>query len=248
MHLNMQVFKHGKPIYWIIGAVIIFVIFWKVASGSSKSSGTGTITTVSSGPTDAQVNAAAGVSAAQLQANAEIASQQIAANAQIAGGELALAAQRDVTAGGVATATLEQQAHIYDTSAAADVAHYTAGLDANVALAGINAQQAIAFNQNEYSFATARVAAETSLASQEIQAGVIRSSFDLQSHLSDNQALVFNTASNNQRIAYVAGEAFGNLDKVKANDRDNIAALALAASTGTAITYRDASSGSFTTQ
>ena len=237
MHLNMHVFKHGKPIYWVIGGLVIFYLFYRIASGhKSTSSSTGTVTTVSSGPSDASVAASSAITQAQ-----------IAANSNDNAATLAYQTAHDANAAGVAVATLDAQAHMYDTSAAADVGKYTAGLDAQTTLAGITAQM----NENqvnaEYSFATAKVAAETNLAGQAIQASVINNSFATQLEMAKGQNETTIALSNNETKAFVYASTLANLGQVPSGDRDNLVALANANATGAHVTYVDTANGSFKT-
>lgn len=241
MKFNMEVFKKGKPIYWIIGAIVIFVIFYKIASGpsaSSKAASTsGGVTTINTGPSDAQIAAAAGISAAQIQANA-----------QVAGAQLAFAAQKDANAAGVAVSQLEAQAHMYDTAMSADTAKFLAAQEGQIAMAGITAQQNIAFSNNEYSFATARVAAETSLAMTKIQADMVNNGYATQLAMAKDQNATTIALGEQQRRAYTTAALVSGINSAPAVDRDNMLALIAATSSGQSITYHDSGSGSFTLQ
>lgn len=175
MKINWQVFKKGKPIYWIIGAIVLFVIFYLLASGGSKSSGSssGGVTTVNTGPSDAQVAAGAQVQMAQLQA-------QAAVNAASAN----LAAEQTQANAAVAVATLQAQNDALATTIGGDVAKYTANLDATVQQSAITAQMQAIQTQAEYSFATAKTAAETNIAIQQINANVFANQLE-----ANNEAL-----------------------------------------------------------
>lgn len=234
MKINWAVFKKGKPVYWIVGAVVVFVVFYMIASkgsGAAKSSGAsaGGVTTISTGPSDAQISAAAGISAAQIQANATVAQ-----------GQLALAAQKDGNAAGVAVASLGAQVDMASIIASSETALGLGRMEQSIQLAGITAQQNISQINAEYSFATARVAAETNLATTQIQADMVNNSFATQERIAQGQNATTIALSNNQTKAFIAASA---LNSVLPVDRDNIAAIILA--DGNSLKYTDRGSGSF---
>lgn len=130
MKMNMSVFKKGKPVYWVVGGVVIFVVFYLMFNkGASGSSG---VTVQNTGPSDAAVAASTSLAAMQTQASA-----------------------------GVAIATLQANSQTSQTQAAADVAKYQASLDATTAAQYYQTQKEITAINGEYTFDTAKVAAET---------------------------------------------------------------------------------------
>lgn len=142
MKMNFAVFKKGKPIYWVIGGIVVFALFYLMFNkGAGSSSG---ITTVNAGPSDAAVAASTQLALAQTNANA-----------------------------GVAVATLQYNGQLAQTQAAADVAKYTANLDAATSAATLDTQKAIAAINAEYSLDTAKVAAETNIAQWTLNANVL---------------------------------------------------------------------------
>jgi len=227
MALNLDVFKKGKSVYWIIGAIVLFVIFYLLASGGSKSTGSGAVTTsvINSGPSDAQLAAGAAVQTAQIQAS-------VAANESAA----QVAAIQSQTNAQVAIATLQFQGDLANTQAGADVAKYVAALDANVATSSFTAQTNALQIQSEYSFATAKVAAETDLAKN------YQNNTLLLNQLQTNAAMFHDQVQGLNFQALV-----GQIGAVKSNDRDNAFALAAASLQPGGTSYHDSGSGSFTT-
>ena len=155
--MNFAIFKKGKPIYWIIGGVVVFGLFYLAFNKGGSSSGGG-ITSVNTGPSDAAVAASTQLALAQTQANA-----------------------------GVAVATLQYNGTIAQTQAAADVAKYTAALDAQTSAATLDTQKAIAAINAEYSLDTARVAAESNLAQWNINANVLTTQMTTQAQMFSDQ-------------------------------------------------------------
>lgn len=144
---NWKVFKKGKTLYWILGAVVLFVIFYLVASGGSKSSGSGSsgVTVMNAGPTDAQVAASAQAQMAQISGHYQLA---------------ALTAQADRD---VAVATISANAATAQNTAAAQTAQNIAALQAGVQTADINAALEATRIQSEFSLETSRVAGQLNL-------------------------------------------------------------------------------------
>lgn len=214
MKFNWSVFKKGKTVYWIGGAVILFVIFYLIASKGASSGGdsadtSGGLIYQPSGPTDAQVQASAAISAAQIQANSQ--TQQY---------QLQLAALQQQGASDVALATLQAHSQDLATQAAADVTNRQTDAASAVSMAGLTAQTNIAQLQAEYSYDTAKAANEaaitinannnaTSIAGRQIDASTLHD--QLQTNLQ-----MFAIQSNNL-ITQSAIAATANLKK---GDRD----------------------------
>lgn len=121
MKLNFKVFKKGKPIYWVIGGIVIFVLFYMMFNKGAGSSGG--ITTVNSGPSDAAISASTQLALAQTQANAGVAMAQLQYNGQIAQTQAA--------------------ADVAKYTAALDANTAAAALATQKAIAGLNAEYGI---------------------------------------------------------------------------------------------------------
>lgn len=171
MKLNFSFLKKGKTIYWIVGAVVLFVVFYLIASRGSSSENVGGITTITAGPSDAQVAAATQLAMANIQAS--IASNQTAAE---------LAALKEQSARDVALGALQQTIDLANTEAGK-----------TVALANFNAQKEIAALQGEYDVATARVASETEIKSNQIQADMFASQLEANRQMFADQVSALNT-------------------------------------------------------
>lgn len=215
MKLNFAIFKKGKPLYWIIGGIVVFVFFYLIfnkGSSSAGSSGGGGITTINSGPSDAQIAAATQIGVAQIAANTQ--------NAQIAGA--------------VAIATLQQQGQLQQTYAAADLAKFTAGLDAATASKTLDTQLEIAGLNAEYNFSTAKLAAD-----------VTRDQFLSNERIVKGQLETNAAMFKDQVDALKFQSMVGAIQFAPEVDRDNMLALLAATSSGTSLSYYDAGSGSF---
>lgn len=170
MKFNWKIFKKGKPIYWIIGAVFLFVIFYLISSGGSKATtSSGGITTINTGPSDAQVAA-----------SSQIALAQISAQAMQSQAALEYQAVQERTAGEVAIATLDIQSRLAESRLASETALGLGSQQITGQLAAINAQMKSAEMQAEYSFATAKMASETNLAMYGLDTQVAMKNIDAQ--------------------------------------------------------------------
>jgi len=251
MKFNMKVFNKGKPIYWIIGGIFIFVVFYyfisKGSAAPSNSSGSG-ITTINAGPSDTAIAAQAGVAMAQIQANA-----------QVDQSNAALIAAKDANAASVAITAYQFQGDLAATQAGADVAKYLGALDAQVQVAGLTAQTAWINTQSEYSFATAKVAAETdyakakltadsNLAQWALNADVLKTQLNTQAEIATTQLTTQAQMFTTQIEGLTQQSLISQISSAPEVDRDNLIALMAASLTGTGITYSDRGSGSFTTQ
>lgn len=163
MKLNFSFLKKAKPIYWVVGAVAIFVLFYVIMNRGGKASNSGGgITTIVSGPTEAQTMASANLAMAQIEANAATQNMQ-----------LQLAAIKEQGAVDVAIANLGAQYSMAETQAQADVAKYLAQTEGTIQLAGLDAQKEIAQMNAQYSYDTARLASEVAISSREIDAAIL---------------------------------------------------------------------------
>lgn len=168
MKLNFKIFKKGKPIYWVIGAVVLFVIFYFVASRGSSNS-TGGVTTIQTGPSEA-------MQAAQLQYNAQIASANVAAQMQ---------ANQNLTDFRIAELAASNEAS--NIQASADVAKYVASLDAASTAKALETQQNIYDLQGQYSLETARTAAQAQLGLAELQASMFNKQLETNAQMFGDQ-------------------------------------------------------------
>jgi len=151
MKLNFSIFKK-KAVWWGLGALVIFYIFYRLISGGSSSA---TVVASNSGPSDAAIQANAAQSMAALQYGAQTTAAQTQANAE------------------VAMAQLSANSTNIQTQAAVDLGKYTAGLDAQTQAAALTTQQNIAAINAEYSFDTAKVTAATNIAQWGIMANMM---------------------------------------------------------------------------
>lgn len=183
MKLNFSFLKKAKPIYWVLGAVAIFVLFYVLMNkGGSSNGSSGGVTTIVSGPSEAETIASANIAMAQIEANA--ASQNM---------QLQLAAIKEQGAVDVAIANLGAQYSMAETQASADVAKYLAQTEGTIQLAGLDAQKEIAQLNAQYSYDTARVASETAIASRQIDAAILNSQLSANVQMFSEQAQALRT-------------------------------------------------------
>lgn len=192
MKLNLKVFKKGKPIYWLIGAVVIFVIFYLIASKGAGSSSGGVAVVGGTAQTDNSV---------------ALANAQASANA-------------NNNAAAVAIAQLEYQGKLAETQAGADVAKYVANLDANTTMLGFTTQMEAIKVQAEYGLESSRVAAETNLAGQALNAQVLIRQLDTNAAMFNNSLAANVEQSRITSQTYIATSALGQVSTLKKKDRD----------------------------
>ncbi len=197
---NLKVFKQGKTLYWVIGAVVLFVIFYLMLNRGG-SSATGGTTVVQSGPSEAMqiagMQQAAAIQTAQMQYNlgaAQIAADREAANLA---GQIALA---QLTSGeNVALQQLEFEKALGE-----------ANIAANLQLSEMT---------QAYSLESARVAAETQLDLRALDVGLLEKQME-------TQAWMFAKQSDN----LIAQSIIAQIGNLKKGDRDNaLISLALGA-------------------
>lgn len=164
MKMNLSVFKKGKSLYWIIGGIVLFVLFYWIINRGGSSSGGGYA--VAGGPSDAAVAASTQVALANTQASA-----------------------------GVAIATLQYNGTVNQTQAAADVAKYTASLDAATTVEAFRTQKEIAALNAEYSLDTARITSETNIAHWTLDANVLTHQMDTNAQMFTEQVKSVTMAS-----------------------------------------------------
>lgn len=149
MKFNAKILK-SKWVFYALGAIILFAVFYRLASGSGSSAST--TATTSTGVSDAQY-------AAQLQAQLQGAS----INASLSAANMQ--AQRDI-----AVATLQANSADNTTQAYADTQKYLAATQAGTDAATIAANLAATRVQSEYGLADAEVASQTQLGLKQIDA------------------------------------------------------------------------------
>jgi len=199
---NLKVFKKGKPIYWVAGAVILFVIFYLFLNrggGQSAPAQSGGVVSYNSGPSDAQISAASQISGAQIQANAAINQQQ-----------LQLAGIREDNSARVAIAGLENQLGVIAINAETGLQRFNIDAGREVDLATINATKEYQYLQAEYSLETARIASDATIRSREIDRSILGD--QLRSNI-----LSLNIQSDN----LIAQTALSQISSLKKKDRDN---------------------------
>ena len=150
MKLNFAIFKK-KALWWVLGALVIFYIFYRLISGGSSTQ----VVAGSSGPSDAAIQAQSAQAIAALQYGAQGQAIQTQSNAQVAMAELS------------ANSTNIQ------TQAAVDLGKYTAGLDAQTQAMAFTTQRDIAAINAEYSFDTAKITADTTNHQWDTMASII---------------------------------------------------------------------------
>lgn len=182
--ISLRVFKRGKPIYWIVGGIFVFVAFYLLFNKRSAAA-TGTTSYVATGPSEAlqsqmaQINA--GVQGASIAAGVELAKVQESQNE--AGYALSAVLAQNAAQQTVALATLDTQRDIAEQ-----------GIAANVSMTASN---------NAYGLETARTAAQTQIGLAEISANTL-------THQMDTQSAMFAEQSKNlvtQSLIAVAGSA-----------------------------------------
>lgn len=201
--LNLQVFKKGKPIFWIIGGVVVFVVFYLMFNKGSGGASTGTTTVMQSGPSEA-------LQAASLQASTAIQAAQISANVEAT----KIGAERDanVLAAQVALAQLSSGEHVALEQ-----------LEADRAAMELNASTNLLVNEQNlnYGLETARLAANTELGRKQIDANLLTQQLATNAAMFSEQLAanvhMFDTQSDN----LIKQSIIGQVGSLKKGDRDN---------------------------
>lgn len=201
--LSLRVFKKGKPIYWIIGGVVLFVLFYMLFNKGGAASGGGGVNVVSSGPSEA-------MQAASLQASTAIATAQIGAGIEAA----RIGVQRDMGA-------LQAQIALAQLGSGERVALETLEFERAMGLADNQANLLINEQNINYALESARVASETSLGLRKLETDMFseqlaanRDMFAIQSQNLITQSMIAQVSS------------------LKAKDRDTALAAILATQSG----------------
>jgi hypothetical protein len=185
MKFNLKVFKKGKPIYWVLGGLAIFFIFYMLFSRGGGGGGSATV--VGSGPSEAM----------------QIASMNAAAQTQALQAQVNMAANE--SAAGIAIANLQANVALAELQAGREVSMANINQNAVLTMAGYDYQKQIAGWNFEYSLESARVAADTSLKAKGMDTALLMHQMNV------NQEM-FETQSNNLITQSVIGQ-IGNLKK-----------------------------------
>ncbi len=213
--LSLKVFKQGKPIYWIIGAVVVFVVFYFLFNKGSGSA-SGSTQYVSSGPSEA-------LQGAQLQAGAAVQAAQISANVEA----MRIQAQRE-------TQTLGAQVALEQLASGENVAMAQLANERDLGAMNVNANLLINEQNLNYGAETARLAAETTLGLRMIDANIV-------THQLDTNAAMFAEQSRN----LIATTALGQIQGLKKKNRDEALTAITASLTGTPNLYVPQGGGGF---
>jgi hypothetical protein len=214
MKMNFKIFKKGKPIYWILGAIAVFIVFYMIASRGS-----------SSGGSVAVVGGTAQADNTIALANAE---------ASMRAGDNAAA---------VAIATLQAQGQIAETQAGADVAKYIANLEATTSMAGFTAQMEAIKLQSEYGLESSRVAAETQLGIRALDAAVLSKQLDTNASMFNNSLAANVEMSRIQSDAFIKQSALSVIPTLKKKDRDETLQILGTTFAGGSVPYYNNNSG-----
>lgn len=190
---SFRVFKKGKPIYWVIGAVVIFVLFYLMFNkGGSSSTTSGGVVVQSTGPSEA-------MQAAALQASTVMQSAQLSANVEAA----RIAAERDASGLGAQVAL----AQLLSGEKVA-LANLSTGRD----IAELNAQTNLLINDQNlsYNLESARVASETQIGLRGIDVALLNKQMD-------TQFAMFQEQSKN----LIAQSLIAQIPSLKKGDRDS---------------------------
>lgn len=208
--INLRVFKQGKPIYWIIGGIVVFVLFYMLFNRGAPATAGGGTTVVQSGPSEA-------MQIAGMQTAAAIQSAQIAANIEA----LRVQGERD-------QAALAGQVALAQLASGERVALET--LNAEREAAAINAQTNLLINEQtiNYNLESARLASETQLGLRQIDANLISGQLDAQAEMFRDQLAANMAMYQIQSQNLIAQTAFSQIGNLKKKNRDE--ALAYLAS------------------
>lgn len=211
---SLKVFKNGKPIYWIVGAVILFVIFYFLFSRGAPESSSGGVTVNSSGPSEQ-------MQAAQLAASTQMQTAQLGAQIEMA------RVQGELASGQLGAQVALAQLHSAETIGMASLAQ-------EGAIANLAAQTQIILNdQNvEYTLESARLASETQLANKLTDASILMYQMDT------NRDMLQIQSTN-----MLAQSAIGQVSNLKKKDRDNALVALTASLTGNPVNYTQDKSG-----
>lgn len=165
--LSLRVFKQGKPIYWIIGAVFVFVVFYLMFNRGSGASGSQVVQT---GPSEAMQIAA-------LQAGASQAAVQSAANIEAA----RIQASRE-------QAALGAQVALAQLASGEKVALEQLALESGLGFANIQANILINDANISYALESARIASETQIGLRQIDVDLLNAQLEAQTHMFEVQS------------------------------------------------------------
>lgn len=162
--------------------------------------------------------------------------------AQAALGQASIAANRDTQLANAQIAAIQIQGQN-------ELA--LANLGAQVALADLGANERLQSKNLDYTRDALMYQLDTELALQEannqFQVDFAKVAYDASTESTRINAALAAQMSSDQLKAFTTGAMFNSVQFVKKNDRDNAFALAAAISSGTPTTYKDRTSGSFST-
>lgn len=165
---NLKVFKKGKPIYWVAGAVILFAVFYFFFNRGTGSSGG--VQYVQSGPSEAlqaaQLEAATQQNIVQAQVNlraqeigAELEAAGLMANIQLAG----LMSNENIAMAGFAN-------------------------DAALGMASLDVQRQIAALNSMTSLELAQISSDAAITAKEIDTGLLIHQLNVNQQMFETQS------------------------------------------------------------
>lgn len=196
---NLAVFRKGKPIYWIVGAVVLFVLFYFMASkGAPKASSGGGTTYVESGPSEAELSAQVALAGISAQTNSDAA--RVAGETAIARSQMETQiglAQINAT---IAAADIAANRELSALALTTDRDNQRAQLEASLDAINLQAQ---------YGTEQARIATQGSIQALQIQTQAQQAMYMEQSRALGQQALIAqaSTLKKKDRDNFLAGLA-----------------------------------------
>lgn len=217
--ISLRVFQKGKPIFWIIGAVVVFVLFYLMANRRSDASAGGGMTVVQSGASEAMqiagMQTAASIQTAQIGASVEAARIQGEQNRNVLASQVAIAQLMSGERVALETISADREA------------------------ANLNAATNLAINEQNttYALESARLASETSIGLKGIDAAIVMHQLDTNAEMFgkqlDTNAMMFAEQSRN----LIATTALGQIQTLKKKNRDEALISLVSSFTGQPNTY-----------
>lgn len=227
--ISLRVFQKGKPIFWIIGGVVVFVVFYMLfnrgAPAASASGGGSTV--VQTGPSE-------NLQIAGMQMAGQIQAAQIAANIEA----LRVQGQRD-------QAALAGQVALAQLGSGERIALETLAADREAAV--LNAQTNLLINEQtaNYNLESARLASETTLGLRQIDANLVSNQLSTQAAMFRDQLTANMAMYETQSRSLIATTALGQIQNLKKKNRDEALTAITASLTGTPNYYVPQSDGGF---
>jgi hypothetical protein len=189
MKFNLAIFKGKNSIWWIVGAIILFIVFYMVASAGAPAKAGG-LTVQNAGPSDAAIAA-----------NAQLTGMQLSAQAQVYQSQIELAALNAAANRDISIAQIQADTQLADTQASADIAKYVAANQTSIAQQQLTTQLAIARADMEYGLASSEVAAQTQLGLKAIDASTV------QYQLKTNSDIIMRQFESNERSLAIQSQS-----------------------------------------